>query len=54
MESEMNEEELYDIRIKSDSIYLGEIVNELLDAKQSVWIKKEKDYFYIKAYTEQE
>jgi hypothetical protein len=49
----MNEEELYDIRIKSDSIYLGEIVNELLDAKQSVWIKKVKDYFYIKAYTEQ-
>jgi hypothetical protein len=49
----MNEEELYDIRIKSDSIYFGDIVNELLDAKQSVWITKQKGYYYIKTYTEQ-
>lgn len=53
MENNMNKEELYDIRIKSDSMYFGEIINELLNANQNVWIAKSKDYYYIKTYEEQ-
>lgn len=49
----MNEEELYDVRIKSDSNYFSEIINELLDANQSVWLTKQKGYYYIKTYAEQ-
>ena len=53
VENNMNEEELYDIRIKSDSNYFSEIINELLDANQSVWLTKQKGYYYIKTYAEQ-
>lgn len=53
MENNMNKEELYDVRIKSDSMYFGEIINELLNANQNVWITKQKDYYYIKTYAEQ-